>query len=342
MTDHPTPLSAAGTPLPKRWLATIVIIWAGQAVSMVTSYAAGYAAVWYVTETTNSALALAAMSVCAYLPMGIIAPFGGAFADKHNRKLIMIAADLGVGLVSLALGIIILFGQVTLGLLVVLVVARSAGQALHSPAMMASMPLLVPERHLLRINTLDQLLMSMASIGAPAFGILLYTAIGFHSVMFLDLLRRARRRGGACPGENPHRTRQGRRRAARRRQPARRLARRGREPRAAHVALRHHARHDHLRALELHLPAHDLRPLQRRRLHGSACRGRVRHRHDSGIGHPHGLRRRKEARAPHRHSHAHRGGGRPRPAGFCHPPPSRPSWRCAVSWQWRAHGTTAP
>ena len=186
MTDHPTLLSAAGTPLPKRWLATIVIIWAGQAVSMVTSYAAGYAAVWYVTETTNSALALAAMSVCAYLPMGIIAPFGGAFADKHNRKLIMIAADLGVGLVSLALGIIILFGQVTLGLLVVLVVARSAGQALHSPAMMASMPLLVPERHLLRINTLDQLLMSMASIGAPAFGILLYTAIGFHSVMFLD------------------------------------------------------------------------------------------------------------------------------------------------------------
>ena len=33
--------------------------------------------------------------------------------------------------------------------------------------MMAAMPLLVPEKHLLRINTLDQLLMSVASIGAP-------------------------------------------------------------------------------------------------------------------------------------------------------------------------------
>ena len=52
--------------------------------------------------------------------------------------------------------------------------------------MMAAMPLLVPEKHLLRINTLDQLLMSVASIGAPAFGIFLYTTIGFHSVMFLD------------------------------------------------------------------------------------------------------------------------------------------------------------
>ena len=47
MTDSPTPtasLSAAGTPLPKRWLAVVATIWAGQAVSMVTSYAAGYAA----------------------------------------------------------------------------------------------------------------------------------------------------------------------------------------------------------------------------------------------------------------------------------------------------------
>ena len=52
--------------------------------------------------------------------------------------------------------------------------------------MMAAMPQLVPEKHLLRINTLDQLLMSVASIGAPAFGIFLYTTIGFHSVMFLD------------------------------------------------------------------------------------------------------------------------------------------------------------
>lgn len=192
MSDQPTassanrPLSAAGTPLPPRWLAIIAIIWAGQAVSMVTSYAAGYAVVWYVTETTGSALALAAMSICAYLPTGLISPVGGAFADKHNRKVIMIAADLSVGIVSLALGFVILAGYISLPLLVVLVVARSVGQAFHSPAMMATMPLLVPEKHLMRINTLDQLLMSIAAIGSPAFGIFLYTTIGFHSVMFLD------------------------------------------------------------------------------------------------------------------------------------------------------------
>lgn len=186
MTESAMTLSAAGHPLPKRWLAVIATIWIGQAVSMITSYAAGYAVVWYITETTGSALMLSAAAICAYLPQGLLSPFGGVIADKHNRKTVMIVADLGVGLVSLGLGVAILLGQVSFALLMILVIVRSIGQAFHGPAMMAAMPLLVPERHLLRINTLDQLLMSVASIGAPAFGIFLYTTLGFHTVMFLD------------------------------------------------------------------------------------------------------------------------------------------------------------
>ena len=186
MTDSVAPLSAAGRPLPKRWLAVIATIWGGQAVSMITSYAAGYAVVWYITESTGSALMLALANICAFLPQGLISPFGGVVADRFNRKTVMILADLGIGIVSLGIGIAILLGEVSFALLMVLVIVRSIGQAFHGPAMMAAMPLLVPEKHLLRINTLDQLLMSVASIGAPAFGIFLYTTMGFHSVMFLD------------------------------------------------------------------------------------------------------------------------------------------------------------
>lgn len=190
--DIDTPgLSAAGLPLAKNWLAIISFIWAGQAASMITSFAAGYAIVWYVTESTGSALALAAMNLCAMLPIGLLSPFGGIVADKHNRKLIMIVADGAVGLISLAAGLLILAGDVSFPLLLALCIARSVGQAFHSPAMMAAMPMLVPDKHLLRINTLDQLLASIASIGAPAFGIFLYTTLGFAAVMFLDFL-------GAC------------------------------------------------------------------------------------------------------------------------------------------------
>lgn len=178
--------SVSGRPLPKRWFAIIVTIWSGQAVSMLTSYAAGFAAVWYVTETTGSAWMLSVLMICAYLPQGLLSPFGGILADRFNRRTIMICADLGVGIISLILGIAILVGQASVLLIALMAIARSVGQAFHSPAMLAAMPMLVPQKHLMRINTLDQLLISICSIGAPAFGILLYTTLGFHSVMFLD------------------------------------------------------------------------------------------------------------------------------------------------------------
>lgn len=181
-------LSASGRPLPERWFALICIIWGGQAVSMLTSYAAGYAAVWYVTETTGSPWMLSLLTIAAFLPQGLLSPFGGVIADKFNRRTVMVLADLSIGLVSLALGIIILLGQVSIPLIAVMVIVRSVGQAFHGPAMMAAMPMLVPEKQLMRINTLDQLLISICSIGAPAFGIFLYTAIGFYSVMFLDFV----------------------------------------------------------------------------------------------------------------------------------------------------------
>ena len=95
-------LSASGRPLSKNWLAIIAFIWAGQAVSMFTSYAASFAAVWYVTETTGSAVFLSAMSICAYLPQGLLSPYGGVIADRCNRKTVIIAADMAVGLVSVS------------------------------------------------------------------------------------------------------------------------------------------------------------------------------------------------------------------------------------------------
>ncbi|MEG1751200.1 MAG: MFS transporter [Raoultibacter sp.] len=186
MTDASAQSSAAGHALPPNWKSIIAFIWAGQAASILTSYAAGYAAIWYLTETTGSALILAIASIMAFLPQGLLSPFGGVIADKFNRKHVMIVSDMGVGLVSLALGIIILMGQASVALIMIMIAARSVGQAFHTPAMTAAMPLLVPEKHLVRINSLDQALMSIAAIGGPALGIFLYTTFGFQTVLFLD------------------------------------------------------------------------------------------------------------------------------------------------------------
>ncbi|MDD7369291.1 MAG: hypothetical protein SOW20_02620 [Berryella intestinalis] len=100
-----------GTPPFPRWLQLIATIWTGQAFSIITSGAAGWAIIWHVTQTTQSALALSLVMVCA---------------------------------------------------------------------------MLVPERHLLRINTLDQVLPSLANVCAPAIGIGLYAAFGLSFALVLE------------------------------------------------------------------------------------------------------------------------------------------------------------
>lgn len=181
------PIAAVGgRRLPRRWLAAVVAVWTGFAFTSFATMAANYAAVWYVTETTGSPLALAIVYVCAFLPVGLLAPLGGVVADRFNRKRVIILCDLFIAAMALVVGAVIAIGHVSFPLVLVMATACGVAQAFRTPSFNAAMPLLVPEKHLLRVNALDNLLSSISMICAPALGIFLYTTIGFQAVMFLD------------------------------------------------------------------------------------------------------------------------------------------------------------
>lgn len=179
-------LGVGGVILPAHWKATVAVVWTGQAVSVLSTYAATFAAMWYITETLVSPLALAIAAVASLLPVAVLSPLGGAVADRCPRKAAMIVADGGAGVASLVLGAMVLAGTIEMWMLLVLLAVRGSAQAFHSPALAATAPLMVPERHLVRINSLDQMLTSGAAIVSPAIGIFLYTTFGFAAVMFVD------------------------------------------------------------------------------------------------------------------------------------------------------------
>lgn len=181
-------MSASGRSLSPRWLRIVSIIWAGQAVSIVTSGASGWAIIWHVTQTEQSALMLSLLMMSSMLPLGLLSPLGGVVADRFNRKAVMIVADLGAGASSLMLALLVVAGTRSFALICLFATIRSVFSAFHAPAMAAAMPMLVPERHLLRINTLDQLLESISSICAPAVGIALYTAFGLAPTLIIEFI----------------------------------------------------------------------------------------------------------------------------------------------------------
>ena len=164
------------------------MIWSGQAFSIITSGASGWAIVWHVTTTEGSALKLAIVMALSQLPLGLLAPLGGVAADRYNRRTVMIISDLGAGGMSLALGALAWLGHGSFALICLFAALRSCFQAFHFPAMSAAMPMLVPEKHLMRVNTLDQAVGSIANIGSPAIGIGLYTAFGLPYTLGLEFV----------------------------------------------------------------------------------------------------------------------------------------------------------
>lgn len=181
-----TEVNAAGNPLPSSWITTIAVIWCGQAISIFATVAASFAAIWYITENTSSAVWLSLASIAALLPVALLSPFGGVAADRYNRKHLVILADGSAGFFSLVLALVVMSGHLSVPLMLLLLAVRTGGQAFHGPAMTALMPHLVPKRHLMRINSMDQSITSLSTIVGPALGILLYTYVGLHGVMLLD------------------------------------------------------------------------------------------------------------------------------------------------------------
>ena len=87
---------------------------------------------------------------------------------------------------ALIMGMIIAMGHVSVPLVLIMGALRSVGQAFHMPAMESTMPLLVPKKHVVRVNTMNQSLWSMALVVGPVLGIFLYTVVGFQMVLFLN------------------------------------------------------------------------------------------------------------------------------------------------------------
>lgn len=172
--------------LPHNWLAVVAVVWAGQAASVFSTCAASFAAVWYITETTASPVWLSFASAASLLPVALLSPLGGVVADRFSRKRVMVVADGCAGLFSLVLATAVAVGYESPALMLVLLAARAAAQSFHGPALSAAMPQLVPERHLVRINSMDQGITSLSSIAGPVLGMLLYATVGLQGVMLLD------------------------------------------------------------------------------------------------------------------------------------------------------------
>ncbi len=119
---------------------------------------------------TGSAGAVAVMSILVALPPVVVGLFAGAYADRHDRRRIMIASDTARALVVAIMALAAAAGSVPL--LFVLATVQAVVGTFFGPARIALVPRAVPEAGLLAANSLGQATrMVMSVVGAGIAGV---------------------------------------------------------------------------------------------------------------------------------------------------------------------------
>jgi MFS family permease len=124
----------------------------------------------------------------AFTPLIIFSPIAGVLVDRWNRKWVMALSDLGAGLVTLTIFILMLTGRLEVWHLYVTGVVGGIFGAFQWPAYSAAITLLVPKRHYARTSGLIDVAGSGVGIIAPILAGFLIPLIGFTGIIAIDLV----------------------------------------------------------------------------------------------------------------------------------------------------------
>ncbi|MBC7234557.1 MAG: MFS transporter [Chloroflexi bacterium] len=170
------------------WARPFFTLWSAQQLSLVGSAVAGFGLIWWVTRETGSALALTGSALVAMLPGLVLGPFVGALVDRWSRRVVMVVADGVVALFSAWLVYLMWADVLQMWHVYLILFVRGLGGAFHWPAVSSSISLMVPEKHLARVQGLDHTMMGLRNIASPSVGALLVALLPLHWVMAVDVV----------------------------------------------------------------------------------------------------------------------------------------------------------
>ena len=135
-------------------------------------------AVWLVYELTSSPLLLGLLGIARAAPAILIGPIAGVIVDRVDLRRLLTATQL-IGLVnSLALGLLVLFGDVQLWQVYLQVTVQSLVQAFDAACRQTLFPSLVPRGLLSEAVTLSATAGRSSALVGPALGGILIATLG--------------------------------------------------------------------------------------------------------------------------------------------------------------------
>jgi MFS family permease len=148
-------------------------IWLANLASNLGATIQSVAAAWLMTELTGSHRLLALVQASSTIPIMVFGVFAGAIADNYDRRIVMLAAQSGMLVMSAALAVLTWLGLINPSLLLAFTLAVGIGTALNSPAWQASVRQQVGRADLPQAISLNTIAFNLARSVGPALGGLL-------------------------------------------------------------------------------------------------------------------------------------------------------------------------
>lgn len=173
------------------WKRNTALFLGSQALSLLGSSLVQYALLWQVTLQTRSSVMMTLYIVAGFLPTFLLSPFAGVWADRYDRRKLIVLADAMIALVTLALAVGFTLRGTELWLFFLAAAVRSVGTAVQQPAVGALLPQLVPEDQLMRVNGIQGTLHSVNMLAAPALAGFLMSVAPLQVLFYVDVVTAA-------------------------------------------------------------------------------------------------------------------------------------------------------
>jgi DHA3 family macrolide efflux protein-like MFS transporter len=170
------------------WKKNIVLFLLSQTISLFGSSLVQYAIMWHITLTTQSGVMMTIAIICGFLPTFFLSPFAGVWADRYNRKTLIILADSMIALSTLILAILFFIGYDMLWLLFLVSAIRALGTAIQMPAVGAFIPQLVPQDKLTKVNATNGTIQALVILVSPMLSGALLTISTIEIIFFIDVI----------------------------------------------------------------------------------------------------------------------------------------------------------
>ena len=164
-----------------------IMVVIGQIISLFGNAILRFALPLYLLSETNSAALFGIVSACAFIPMIVLAPIGGIFADRVNKRNIMVVLDFTTAL--LVLLTVLFIGKINVVMLIFIAMFILYGiQGAYQPAVQASIPALLPMEYIMQGNALINLVSSFSGLIGPVIGGTLFGFFGIMPILYISFI----------------------------------------------------------------------------------------------------------------------------------------------------------